>query len=305
MSLESVRLGGQFWYDKETEQDLANVITSLSSSHRLGEFISYMFRMAVEDPTILENKDGVVKYGTVTEKLKALGHTDKRRKQLEELADKIFDVKLEADKIYKMCYEMHLLAQINKLTGIEEKADRTMMKEFMLERELKDICSEIGVSATFYKDMLDREHKKEEDSLTYILKAYGSIIDDLKEQVERLKNTPSAEVAEDNEVANTNKEVVEQLKESNNQMRELIEAIKGMQLATVERTVAVTGNAEANKEVAEVETENSVEQNENVKEASTEENKAETKEDEEIDFGDEAVNFDNADLGALQSLLGI
>ena len=92
MSLESVRLGGQFWYDKETEQDLANVITSLSSSHRLGEFISYMFRMAVEDPTILENKDGVVKYGTVTEKLKALGHTDKRRKQLEELADKIFDL---------------------------------------------------------------------------------------------------------------------------------------------------------------------------------------------------------------------
>ena len=301
MSLESVRLGGQFWYDKETEQDLANVITSLSSSHRLGEFISYMFRMAVEDPTILENKDGVVKYGTVTEKLKALGHTDKRRKQLEELADKIFDVKLEADKIYKMCYEMHLLAQINKLTGIEEKADRTMMKEFMLERELKDICSEIGVSATFYKDMLDREHKKEEDSLTYILKAYGSIIDDLKEQVERLKND---EVAKGSEVANTNKEVVEQLKESNNQMKELIEAIKGMQLATVERVAVVNENAEANKEVAETEAGNNTEQNETAKEAS-EENKTNSKEDEEIDFGDEAVNFDNADLGALQSLLGI
>lgn len=295
MSLEAVRLGGQFWYDTETEQDLANVIKSLSSSHRLGEFISYMFRMAIEDPTILENKDGVVKYGTVTEKLKALGHTDKRRKQLEELADKIFDVKLEADKIYKMCYEMHLLAQINKITGIEEKADRTMIKEFMLERELKDICSEIGTSATFYKDMLDREHKKEEDSLTYILKAYGSIIDDLKEQVEKFSKASNEST--DSDVTDTNKEVVEQLKESNNQMKELIEAIKNMQLQTVNIGTAQQGNEKAEAKDDESTNEEIVEQNETEKEAS--------KEDDEIDFGDEAVNFDNADLGALQSLLGI
>ena len=297
MSLEAVRLGGQFWYDTETEQDLANVIKSLSSSHRLGEFISYMFRMAIEDPTILENKDGVVKYGTVTEKLKSLGHTDKRRKQLEELADKIFDVKLEADKIYKMCYEMHLLAQINKLTGIEEKADRTMIKEFMLERELKDICSEIGTSATFYKDMLDREHKKEEDSLTYILKAYGSIIDDLKEQVEKLNNTTSNEVAESNNADSTNKEVVEQLKESNNQMKELIEAIKNMQLQTVSIEAAKQRN-----EAAEVKEDEGT--NKEIAKHNETENEA-SKEDDEIDFGDESVNFDNADLGALQSLLGI
>lgn len=303
MSLEAVRLGGQFWYDTETEQDLANVIKSLSSSHRLGEFISYMFRIAIEDPTILENKDGVVKYGTVTEKLKSLGHTDKRRKQLEELADKIFDVKLEADKIYKMCYEMHLLAQINKLTGIEEKADRTMIKEFMLERELKDICSEIGTSAIFYKDMLDREHKKEEDSLTYILKAYGSIIDDLKEQVEKLNNTSSneninkEEASTNNDVVNTNKEVVEQLKESNNQMKELIEAIKNMQL----QTIAVDVTKQRN-EAAEVKEDDST--NEEIAKQSETEKEA-SKEDDEIDFGDESVNFDNADLGALQSLLGI
>lgn len=296
MSLEAVRLGGQFWYDTETEQDLANVIKSLSSSHRLGEFISYMFRMAIEDPTILENKDGVAKYGTVTEKLKALGHTDKRRKQLEELADKIFDVKLEADKIYKMCYEMHLLAQINKLTGIEEKADRTMIKEFMLERELKDICSEIGTSAIFYKDMLDREHKKEEDSLTYILKAYGSIIDDLKEQVEKLKNISSSE-STDSDVADTNKEVVEQLKESNNQMKELIEAIKNMQLQAVSIGTAQQINEKAEAKEDESTNEEIARQNETENEAS--------KEDDEIDFGDETVNFDNADLGALQSLLGI
>lgn len=296
MSLEAVRLGGQFWYDTETEQDLANVIKSLSSSHRLGEFISYMFRMAIEDPTILENKDGVAKYGTVTEKLKALGHTDKRRKQLEELADKIFDVKLEADKIYKMCYEMHLLAQINKLTGIEEKADRTMIKEFMLERELKDICSEIGTSAIFYKDMLDREHKKEEDSLTYILKAYGSIIDDLKEQVEKLKNTSSSE-STDNDVADTNKEVVEQLKESNNQMKELIEAIKNMKLQAVSIGTAQQINEKAEAKEDESTNEEIARQNETEDETS--------KEDDEIDFGDETVNFDNADLGALQSLLGI
>lgn len=295
MSLEAVRLGGQFWYDTETEQDLANVIKSLSSSHRLGEFISYMFRMAIEDPTILENKDGVVKYGTVTEKLKALGHTDKRRKQLEELADKIFDVKLEADKIYKMCYEMHLLAQINKITGIEEKADRTMIKEFMLERELKDICSEIGTSATFYKDMLDREHKKEEDSLTYILKAYGSIIDDLKEQVEKFSKASNEST--DSDVTDTNKEVVEQLKESNNQMKELIEAIKNMQLQTVNIGTAQQKNEKAEAKDDESTNEEIVGQNETEKETS--------KEDDEIDFGDEAVNFDNADLGALQSLLGI
>ena len=295
MSLEAVRLGGQFWYDTETEQDLANVIKSLSSSHRLGEFISYMFRMAIEDPTILENKDGVVKYGTVTEKLKALGHTDKRRKQLEELADKIFDVKLEADKIYKMCYEMHLLAQINKITGIEEKADRTMIKEFMLERELKDICSEIGTSATFYKDMLDREHKKEEDSLTYILKAYGSIIDDLKEQVEKFSKASNEST--DSDVTNTNKEVVEQLKESNNQMKELIEAIKNMQLQAVNIGTVQQGNEKAEAKDDESTNEEIVGQNETEKETS--------KEDDEIDFGDEAVNFDNADLGALQSLLGI
>lgn len=295
MSLEAVRLGGQFWYDTETEQDLANVIKSLSSSHRLGEFISYMFRMAIEDPTILENKDGVVKYGTVTEKLKALGHTDKRRKQLEELADKIFDVKLEADKIYKMCYEMHLLAQINKITGIEEKADRTMIKEFMLERELKDICSEIGTSATFYKDMLDREHKKEEDSLTYILKAYGSIIDDLKEQVEKFSKASNEST--DSDVTDTNKEVVEQLKESNNQMKELIEAIKNMQLQAVNIGTAQQGNEKAEAKDDESTNEEIVGQNETEKETS--------KEDDEIDFGDEAVNFDNADLGALQSLLGI
>lgn len=296
MSLEAVRLGGQFWYDTETEQDLANVIKSLSSSHRLGEFISYMFRMAIEDPTILENKDGVAKYGTVTEKLKALGHTDKRRKQLEELADKIFDVKLEADKIYKMCYEMHLLAQINKLTGIEEKADRTMIKEFMLERELKDICSEIGTSAIFYKDMLDREHKKEEDSLTYILKAYGSIIDDLKEQVEKLKNISSSE-STDSDVTDTNKEVVEQLKESNNQMKELIEAIKNMKLQAVSIGTAQQINETAEAKEDESTNEEIARQNETEDETS--------KEDDEIDFGDETVNFDNADLGALQSLLGI
>lgn len=276
LAKESVRLGGLVWYDDEQEKDLGFMIKKLSSTHRFGEFVTYLLRMAVENPSLIETSNSVVKYGTVTEKLAKLGYTEPKKKQLDDLRERVTKIKKNVDDIYKMCYEMYMLTLMNKELDIENKTDNILLSESILERQVKQLCNELGVesiASQFNRDKLDAEHKKAEESLSYILRTYQNMISELRKEI---TEQGKANKQDDKESI------------TKSDIQDLIEAIKGISIVSTNTDTNVKEVAKNKSEVTE--------NKKDISEKTTEDTK--TNEAEAIDFGE------TADIEALKLLLG-
>ena len=292
MARESVRLGGLVWYDDEQEKDLGFMIKKLSSTHRFGEFVTYLLRMAVENPSLIETSNGVVKYGTVIEKLAKLGYTEPKKKQLDDLRERVTKIKRSVDAIYKMCYEMYMLTLMNKELDIENKTDNILLSESILERQVKQLCNELGVesiASQFNRDKLDAEHRKAEESFSYILRTYQNMINELKKEItEQNKQDEANKQGEANK--QDGKEPI-----TKSDIHDLIEAIKGISIVSTNVQEVTKNNSEVTEDSKNI-SEKTTEDTKNISEKTTEDTK--NNEVEAIDFGE------TADLEALKLLLG-
>lgn len=187
MGTYNVRLGCQLAFDEEQESDIVDAVKELNSTHKMGQFVSNILRLAFANPEVIEVKNGKVCKGAILKAMDAVGLTYDRHKYMTQVNKELKQMKERIDSIYEMSLKTYNLALMNKYLGIEEKSDNNLRATFILEKQLKEMYNKLGVSTlgqVFVSNKLDRTHDIANDAMEYILESYDGIIQELKKSME-------------------------------------------------------------------------------------------------------------------------
>lgn len=254
MSITSIRLGSTLNFDGEKERDIVEFIEQLNSSHKTGQFLSCLIRLAFDNPEIV--KRGVkTEQSELLSQIDRLGMSETRKKFMTAVNSEITEMKKKVDSIYDMATKMYMLALAGNRLGIEKKSDNTLLANFVLERQLQEINDRLGtnsVNTVFASNKLDKEHEKASEYMEFIINSYKSLFDELR-------NMCRVEIVQSSEVVKNNEEV-ESVQEAKEVKTETIEETK-TEDTVVEETKNETADTESNN------------------------NSAETKSDDIVDFG--------------------
>lgn len=183
MSTYNIRLGSQLSFDDEQEKDLIAVIEQLNANHKMGQFVGHLLRIALENPEIMEVKNGKYEKGAIIKQMELAGMSYNRKQFFTDVTKNLADMKKKIDTIYDMTMKMYVLAQMGKHLGLEEKANNSLMATFVLEKQLKDIQDSLGVilsDSVYASNKIDASHSKANDTLEYIIETYDNILNELK-----------------------------------------------------------------------------------------------------------------------------
>lgn len=170
-------------FDSDREKDLIKVVTSLKDRKKLGILTAHLIRIALESPETYGTRNEV---NQVLSKLDELGVTPTRYNYFNQISKEVAEMKAKIDAVYDMAYKMYMLALAGKRLGLEEKSDNMLMASFLLERQVSDLCSAIGVdnlNHIFSSNKLDDTHQRANESLEYIIESYDNVIKELKNSV--------------------------------------------------------------------------------------------------------------------------
>lgn len=189
MGTRNIRLGSMLSFDESKEKDIVAFIEELNSRHKTGQFLSNLIRIALDNPEILETKDGKYKKGTVVKMMDKIGMSYDRNKFMSETTKSLKDISNKVNKIYDMSYNMYLLAEAGNRLGIEDKSKNSLCACFLLEKQLRDIQSTLDIELNTSKsNKLDDIEKRAEDVMELIINSYSSLIDELQSKVISITN---------------------------------------------------------------------------------------------------------------------
>lgn len=183
MGRRSIRLGSTISFNEETEADIISKIEYLTSRHMLGDFISNVLRVAFESPDKLESKTSMSK---AISEISASGMTKDRVQFFSSVSKEIEEMKAKVDKMYDMNLKLLCLAECGKHMGIEDKTKNSLRAQFVLERQLEDLTSALGLThAThvFNSNKVIETEEKAKDIFKFILETYDGVLTELKEDV--------------------------------------------------------------------------------------------------------------------------
>lgn len=186
MATHSIRLSSMLSFDEEQEKDIIEIVESMQNSHTIGQFLSTLIRLGVDNPEVFELKDGKCTEGSVVKQLEKLGMSQIRYNFMRDVAKEVNGMKDKVDKIYEMVLKTYELALIGKYLGLEEKAENQILASFILQKQLKDLQDTLGVqltSSVFASNKTQDTKKLAEDMLEYIIESYDSVVNQLKEMV--------------------------------------------------------------------------------------------------------------------------
>lgn len=178
-----VRLGALLQFDPEKEKDILEKVKELSNSRNIGKFIGNLIRIAFDSPELYNDISGM---GKVLRLMEQYGMTPTRVNFFKQLSKDFETAKKKVDEIYDMAYKAYVLAQAGKRLGLEEKADNCLRATFILERQLTDLCSTLGVdnlNHSFASNKLEDAHERADKTLEYIIESYDGILEELKESM--------------------------------------------------------------------------------------------------------------------------
>lgn len=204
MGVYNIRLGSQLTFDDEKEQDLITVIEQLNKSHKIGQFISHLLRLAIENPDIVEVKNGQCEKGEIMRLMDAYGISYNRDKFFKDITKEVADMKKKIDSIYELSYKTYMLALMGKQLGLEEKSNNALMADFILERQLKDIQDKLGLiiyDQVYASNKLDDTHERANEALEYIIESYSGIVNELKSSIQPVQVVQSISNNVENTVA--------------------------------------------------------------------------------------------------------
>lgn len=186
MGTRSIRFGSQLTFDEDKEKDIIDTIDTLNSSHKMGQFMSNLIRLAFDNPEILRvGADGLEKQAML-QQVESSGMSVNRQRFMTEVTSEISDMKKKVDDVYNMVFKLYTLALMNKHLEIEDKSDNSLRATFVLERQLRQLQDSLGVNigdAVYESDKVNDVHVKAEDCLEYIIEAYDGIIDEMKQVI--------------------------------------------------------------------------------------------------------------------------
>lgn len=183
MGTYNIRLGSQLTFDEEQEADIIKTIEAMNASHKTGQFISNLIRLAFDCPDILEKKNGEYEKGNVIKLLESAGKTSNRQLFFNQLSKEVDDMKQKVDKMYNMVLKTYILAQMGKQIGLSEKTENHLMAQFILEKQLKELQDKLGItlsSSVFASNKKQEVEKIADEALEYIIESYSGIVNELR-----------------------------------------------------------------------------------------------------------------------------
>lgn len=170
-------------FDEDKEKDLINIVNNLKDRKKLGIFITNLIRIALESPEVYGTRNEV---NQVLAKIDELGITPCRYTYFSQLSKEVNDIKKKVDSIYNMAYKTYMLAQMGKHLGLEDKSTNLMLASFILERQVTELCKNIGVdnlNHTFASNKLADTKIKADEVMEFIIESYDSLVDELKKSL--------------------------------------------------------------------------------------------------------------------------
>lgn len=186
MSTRNIRLGSMLTFNEEQEADIIALIDALNSSHKSGQFISNLFRIAVDCPEIIQRTQNGMALGETLKQLDASGYSTNRSMIFGKYAKDIAEMKEKVDSMYSMIFQMYMLAQMGKHLGLEEKSANSLRANFVIEKQLKELETKLGVRLKddiFASNKLVNVENTASQVLEYIINTYSDILSEIKESL--------------------------------------------------------------------------------------------------------------------------
>ena len=186
MAAQSIRLSSMLTFDDAKEQDIINLIGELNSSHKTGQFISNLIRVAVDNPELLKCVSGRYSAGPILEQLDTLNQSFNRYQYFNNITSKVDEMHKKIDSMYDMVLKTYMLAQIGNKLGLEQKSENNILAQFVIEKQLRELEDLVGTN--FQTSVLASNKKANVDKLTdevleHMINSYSTVIDALKRQV--------------------------------------------------------------------------------------------------------------------------
>lgn len=186
MAAQSIRLSSMLSFDDAKEQDIIDLIGDLNSSHKIGQFLSNLIRIAVDNPELLKCVSGRYSAGPVLEQLDNLNQSFVRARFFNNITDKVDGLHKKVDEMYEMVLKTYMLAQMGNKLGLEQKSEDDLIAQFVIEKHLRDVEDLVG--SNFKSSILASNKKANVDKLAdevfeYLIDSYAGVIEALKKQV--------------------------------------------------------------------------------------------------------------------------
>lgn len=186
MSTKTIRLNTSLTFDAEKEADIIEFIEKLNSGHKTGQFISTLFRIAVDCPEILNKSNNSYALSAVVNQMNYSGLSAIRKKFVSEIVRQIDDMKAKVDSIYEKSVHIYMLGKMGKQLELDNKNDNILAAQFILERQLKELQDTLGVTL---KDNIYASNKLQntkdigDAAFEYIIESYYNIINEMKSNI--------------------------------------------------------------------------------------------------------------------------
>lgn len=214
MNTHNMRLGSMLSFDKEKEKDIIEMMEKLNASHKTGQFLSNLIRIAFDTPEILNKKLGKYEKGDALKQLDNIGASANRQKFFNQASKELRSMKDKVDSIYKMALKTYTLALTGKHIGLEEKSDNLLLSTFIIERQLKQLQDTLGLETldeVYASNKKENVHELADEVLEYIIESYDSILNQIKININQIQ---PIQTVESTKTIKENKEVVEENNET-------------------------------------------------------------------------------------------
>lgn len=181
-----IRLNGKIAFNPESEKYIADAIQDMCYHRSISDFLEILIKIAFDSPEMLSRKDELHK---LINFMNDGGYTPLAENFYSKARKDIDDIKRKVNEIYDMCLSMYTLAKFGKALKLEQRTNNLVMAEFMLERQISQICQTMGIN-DYQKfnsgSYLDVDSKSEE-ILQYILEHYSNIVREVKTSTEEIE----------------------------------------------------------------------------------------------------------------------
>ena len=193
-----VKMNGNLRFDPIREDYIIEKLDWLRSHNKLSNYINTLLRLSFETPELLNQNVELL------EKLQSYGVSPCAKEFFDEKSKEVTEMHRKVDAIYQMCSEMYTLVKFGKALGLDRKVESTARAEFMLERQITDMCRTLGIADrnTFQSVKIPNVEEQAAKSLEYIITHYDGIVQEIKADMSpvsipvayQFDNTPKVEV---------------------------------------------------------------------------------------------------------------
>ena len=169
-------LGGNITFDPVREPYVIDTIDYLKEEREFGHFLRDMLRIMFESPETITNSFKLFNM------MAGYNISPMGKKFFDDQAKVVNDMHTKVDAMYKMCLEMYTLVKMGKHIGLEDKVENMATAQFMLERQINEMCRNMGIydKSVFESKKTQNIEQVAGDALEFIVNHYDSVVSELK-----------------------------------------------------------------------------------------------------------------------------